>query len=177
MQNKILVAYATTHGSTQEIAAVVAEMLRAGDRPVDLLAARAVNSIEGYSAIVLGSPLYILHLHKDAVRFLARHQSALSRLPLAIFAGGPYGQGTEDEWREVRRELEQDLAKFPWLHPVSVQLVGGRFDPVHLRFPWNLIPAMRQSPPSDLRDWKAIRAWACALPEKFQPVCLSEEAR
>ena len=48
--------------------------------------------------------------------------------------------------------------------------VGGRFDPAHLRFPWNLIPALKNMPASDLRDWEAIRAWAGSLVEQFQPV-------
>ena len=130
---------------------------------------------KGTAAVILGAPLYILHLHKDALRFLARHQKALSQgLPIAIFAGGPFGKGDEREWQEVRKELDGDLAKFPWLTPVSVQVIGGRFDPARLRFPWNLIPAMKQLPPNDLRDWDAIRAWASSLVHKFQPVRTQE---
>jgi len=29
-----------------------------------------------------------------------------------------------------------------------------------LRFPMNLIPALKQMPASDIRDWTALRAWA-----------------
>ena len=170
MNQKILIAFATTHGSTEEIATAVAGTLNEAGQPVDLLPARAVRSLEEHRAVVLGAPIYIFHLHKDASRFLSRYQPALSRLPVAVFAGGPYGPGTEDEWREVRRELDQDLAKFPWLHPVSIHLVGGRFDPHHLRFPWSLVPALRQSATADLRDWEAIRAWAAALPDCFHAV-------
>ena len=32
-----------------------------------------------------------------------------------------------------------------------------------LRFPMNLIPALKQMPASDIRDWTAIRAWASDL--------------
>ena len=65
---------------------------------------------------------------------------------------------------EVRKNLDAELAKFTWLKPVSVQLVGGRFDPTRLRFPYNLIPALKQAPASDARDWEEIRAWAHSLP-------------
>ena len=70
MEIKILVAYASTHGSTQEVAEVVAETLRGQGLVVDLQPARNVRSLEGYSAVVLGASLYMFHLHKDALRFL-----------------------------------------------------------------------------------------------------------
>jgi len=91
-------------------------------------------------------------------------------LPVAIFVGGSIETADEKEWREVRRQLDQELAKFPWLKPVSVEIVGGRFDPKKLRFPYSLIPALRQMPARDLRDWTAIRAWARNLAAQLQPV-------
>ncbi len=171
MEIKVLVAYASTHGSTQEVAEVVTATLSEQGVEVDLQLIREVRTLAGYSAVVLGAPLYMFHWHKDARRFLARHQSTLAGgLPIAIFAGGPFGTGDEQAWQEVHQQLDQELAKFPWLKPVSVQLIGGKFDPAKLRFPYNLIPALRQMPASDLRDWTAIRAWASTLTEKFQLV-------
>lgn len=171
MERKVLVAFASTYGSTQEVAGVVAETFRGHGINVDLQLARNVRSLEGYSAVVLGAPLYILHLHKDALRFLAQHHKAFSTgLPVAIFAGGPFGKGDENEWQAVRKQLDGELAKFPWLAPVSVEVIGGKFDPTRLHFPWNLIPAMKQIPPNDLRDWDTIRDWAKSLVLKLQPV-------
>jgi len=169
MEIKILLAYASTHGSTLEAAEAVAATLRDHGLVVDLLPARNVRSLEGYSAVVLGAPIYMFHLHKDALRFLSRHQETLTAgIPVAIFAGGPIKTGDEKELQEVQKQLDSEMAKFPWLQPVSVELIGGRLDPTKLRFPWNLIPAVRQMPPSDLRDWAAIRAWANNTAAKFQ---------
>lgn len=121
-------------------------------------------------AVVLGAPLYMFHLHKDALRFLSHHQKALTGgLPIAVFAGGPFGSGDGNEWQEVRKQLDQELAKFPWLRPVATEVIGGKFDPATLHFPWNLIPALRRMPPSDLRDWEAIRSWASTLAAQLQP--------
>ena len=170
MSTLVLVGYASSYGSTQEVAEVVAATLREQGVEVDLQPIREVQSLASYSAVVLGAPLYMFHWHKAALRFLARYQSILSGgLPVAIFAGGPIGSGVEKEWQEVRRELDQELAKFPWLKPVSVQLIGGKFDPARLRFPYKLLPALRRMPASDLRDWKAIRAWASNLAVQLQP--------
>ncbi len=169
MEMKVLVAFATTHGATQEVAGEVAETLRGQGLAVELKPARDVRSLEGYGAVVLGAPLYMFHLHQDALRFLSRHQKALGGMPVAVFAGGPFGKGDGNEWQEVHKGLDRELARFPWLAPVSVEVIGGRFDPAHLRFPWNLLPALKNMPPSDLRDWDAIRAWAKSLELKFQP--------
>ncbi len=38
-----------------------------------------------------------------------------------------------------------------------------------LTFPHNLVPALKNMPASDVRDWTAIRAWASDLAALFQP--------
>jgi menaquinone-dependent protoporphyrinogen oxidase len=165
MEKKVLVAYASTHGSTQEVAEVIAESLRECGLVVDLQHIRKVRTLDGYAAVVLGAPLYMFHWHKDGLRFLSQNQKALlGGLPLAIFAGGPTGAGDEKEWQEVHSQFDKELAKFPWLKPAAVEIIGGRFDPTRLRFPYSLIPALRQMPATDLRDWDAIRSWAKHLP-------------
>ncbi len=170
MSTSILVTYASSYGSTQEVAEDIAATLRAQGIEIDLRPIREVRTLSGHSAVVLGAPMYMFHLHKDAHRFLEKFQRDLTDgLPLAIFAGGPI-EDTNEQWQDRRRDLDQELAKHPWLAPVSVQLIGGKFDPTKLRFPYSLLPAMKNVPAIDLRDWDAIRAWANALLEKFQPV-------
>ncbi len=168
MNDKVLVAFASTHGSTQEVAEDVAATLRAHGLEVDLQPMRNVRTLDGYRAVVLGAPLYMFHLHKDAQNFLSKHQNVLKNgLPAAIFAGGSIENADAEESKEVRKQLDQELAKFSWFQPVAVEVIGGRFDPANLRFPWNLIPALKMRPPSDFRDWPAIRAWAGSLPCQF----------
>ncbi len=101
---------------------------------------------------------------------MSQHRKILAdNLPLAISAGGPFGKGDGNEWHEIRAKFDLELAKFPWLTPISVEMVGGKFDPAKLRFPYNLIPALKKMPASDLRDWVAIRAWASSLAAQFLP--------
>jgi menaquinone-dependent protoporphyrinogen oxidase len=164
MKEKVLVAYASTYGSTQEVAKAVAEALRQAGMEADLRPMREVKSLAEYQAVVMGAPLYMLHWHRDALHFVARHREALEKLPSAVFALGPFHDKAE-EWEEVRKEIDSELAKFPWLQPAAVEVFGGKFDPDRLHFPWKLVPAMRQMPASDIRDWAAIAAWGTGLAE------------
>jgi menaquinone-dependent protoporphyrinogen oxidase len=172
MDSKILVAYATSSGSTQEIAEVVGEELRKNGLAVDVQPMRNIRSLDGYSAFLLGIPLYMFRWHRDARRFLSRQRKNLSgELPIAIFSGGLFETGDEKELHEdkdVRAQVDKELAKYPWLKPVSIEIVGGRFDPQKLAFPWKLLPALRQLPASDLRDWDLIRTWASNLAGRFK---------
>ena len=117
---------------------------------------------------MLGAPLYMFRRHKNALHFLSRHREALTERPVAIFALGPFHED-EKEWQDVRAQLDKELAKFPWLTPVALEIFGGKFDPAKLRFPFNFLPALKQMPASDIRDWTAIRAWASNLDAKLQP--------
>jgi menaquinone-dependent protoporphyrinogen oxidase len=134
---------------------------------------REVQTLAGYGAVVLGAPLYIGHWPKDTQRFLARHREALLQRPVFLFTLGPT-QPDEQEWAGVRTQLEQELARYPWLKPVALELFGGKYDPAKLRFPDSLLarlPAspLHQRPASDVRDWTAIRTWASNLVTQLQP--------
>jgi menaquinone-dependent protoporphyrinogen oxidase len=168
MSDSVLVAYATRYGSTQEVAEAVAATLRERGLEVAIQPMREVRALAEYSAVVLGAPLYMFRWHKDALQFLSRHREALTERPVAVFALGPF-HDEEKEWQEVRAQLDKELAKYPWFTPVAVEIFGGKFDPAKLRFPLNLLPALRQMPASDVRDWAAIRAWASDLAAKLQP--------
>jgi menaquinone-dependent protoporphyrinogen oxidase len=168
MAASILIAYASRSGSTQEVAETMAATLRAGRSNVVCEPVSKVRTLEGYRAVVLGAPLYMFRWHKDAKQFLARHRDALLRRPVAVFALGPF-HADEKEFQTARSQLDNELDAFPWFAPVAIEIFGGKFNPAQLRFPMNLIPALRRMPPSDVRDWTAIRAWASGLGALMQP--------
>jgi menaquinone-dependent protoporphyrinogen oxidase len=167
MPNSILVTFSTIYGSTQEVAERIAATLREQGVEVDLQPIKQVRSLDKYSAVVLGAPLYMFHWHKDALGFLSRHRAALAQKPVAIFALGPINN-VEKEFLEARTMLDKELAKFPWLAPIAIEIMGGRLEPAKFRFPHNLIPVMKNMPASDIRDWTVIRDWASNLPTILQ---------
>lgn len=164
MPEPVLVTYASVYGSTREVAEEIATVLRKSGLAVDVWPARDVKGLDGYGAVVLGAPLYLMRWHKDAGKFLAQNKTALMRMPVAIFALGPLGPD-EKELQICRRQLNKALASFAWLHPDAVELFVGKYDPENLGFLHRLLTKGKASPlhnqpASDHRDWEAIRAWA-----------------
>jgi menaquinone-dependent protoporphyrinogen oxidase len=168
MASKTLVAYATRYGCTRQIAERVADVLREKGQEVDIQEASAVADLGPYSAVVVGSPLYIGKMLKDATAFLERHQAALEKLPVALFTPGPV-RGSDD-MDEARKQLGPVLAKIAWLEPKAVEMFVGSYDPAKLRGLDKLVTKPKASPlygigACDDRNWAAIEAWAASLPE------------
>jgi menaquinone-dependent protoporphyrinogen oxidase len=160
IRTRILVAYASRHGSTREVADAVAATLRARGLSANVMPAAEVGHLRGYVGVVLGGALSMGRLHRDARRFLARHHDALAGRRLAVFALGPRTLEPEDV-AGSRAQLTRALASAP--PPVSVAVFGGVVRPAELRFPFSRLPA------SDARDWAAIETWASALAAEFSP--------
>ncbi|MEW6516267.1 MAG: flavodoxin domain-containing protein [candidate division FCPU426 bacterium] len=168
----VLVTYATRYGSTREVAESVASVLRENGLQVSVESAAKVKKLDGFSAVVLGAPLYIGKLQKDAGRFLERQGAALASKPLAIFTLGPVK--SEDLAKPgVLAQMQKALEAFPGLKPLSTVMFGGKYDPATLRFPDSLlgklpVSPLYKTPASDARDWKAIKDWAQGLAKKLK---------
>ena len=163
MPHSVLVGYASRYGSTREVAEAVAETLRGTGCEVKFQALGEVRSLEGFSAVVMGAPLFMFRWHKDALRFLSRFQKILKEMPVAVFALGPtHDPSDEKVWTDARAQLDKALAKFPWFEPRAIEIFGGKYDPDKLDFPLKMFAG--KVPASDIRDWEAIKTWANSLP-------------
>ena len=144
--NTVLVAYATKRGSTREVAADVARVIRQSGAEVEISPARNVKTLDRYQAVVLGGALYMGRWHKDARKLLKSCRVELASLPLAVFAMGP--KSTEPEALEgAGAELARALADVPEVHPFSTAIFGGVF-------------SFGKKHAVDARDWKAIESWS-----------------
>ena len=156
---KVLVAYASKHGSTAEIADSIAGTLRGAGLNVDCIEAGEVRSLEPYDAVVLGSAVYIKRWRSDAKRFLRRHRAALRKRPFWVFSSGPVGEPSADPdsaWLEPPRTIR----KVERLGAREHVVFGGRV-PTDAHGPAGR--AMLEGTPAeyrDRRDWDEIRAWA-----------------
>src|SRR6478672_12258609 len=88
---KVLVTAASRHGSTAEIATILAGILQASDIDAEVLPPEAVASVVDYDAIVLGSAVYAGRWLDPARGFVARHADDLATRPVFLFSSGPLG--------------------------------------------------------------------------------------
>ena len=166
-----LLAYASRFGSTQEVAEVIAAVLRETGLKVDLQPMAEVRTLADYHAVVVGAAIYNAKWNVVAHQFVSQYQEALTQLPVAIFTLGPLS-ASEAAKRNSRRQLDNELTKYPWLKPVAVEIFAGKYDPSK--------PGMgffdRFVPARDIRNWDAIRAWANALSAQLQGVGVLQPA-
>lgn len=185
---RVLVAYATRHGSTSQLAEWIAEEVREAGAEVDVAPVTADPSPGDYHAVVLGGPM-ILGWHKDGRRFLKRHAGELAGRPTALFVtcasltetGEERIDGvtlTKDPWlvkeprtagklsyREnyatPRHYLEDVLEEAPDLHPVNVAFFGGSLDLTKMNLFEKLFVTLAiRATPGDARNQEAVRGWA-----------------
>lgn len=162
MPDTVLVTWATRFGATEEVAETVASVLRQSGVAVEARPIAEVATLDPYGAVVLGCALYAGRIHRDARRFLAKYSADLAARPVGMFVLGPV-HSEEKEWQSARTQLSKQLTQFPWFTPVSLEVIGGRWDPSKMGFPFSWLPGLRRIPASDARDWDAIRRWASTL--------------
>lgn len=173
MLPELLVTYTTRGGSTAEVAEALGEGLRSGGVMVEVQPMRYVESLQDWTAIILGAPLYMGRFPRELHRFLADHCDAIQALRCWFFVLGPT-ENTLKDFDAARQQAEQQLAKYPWFQPAELRILGGRFDIQHLPFPYSLLRhlpflPMNKFPSSDIRDWPAIRTWGQAIARKIKP--------
>jgi len=159
---RLLVAYGSKRGSTQEVAETIADTMKSAGREVELRRAAEIEDLTPYEGVVLGGSLYFGRWHEDAARFMSKNRRELSKMPVAVFALGPK-TAAPDKLGESRAELDKALLKVPEVEPRSVAVFGGVIDPAKLRFPLNRMPV------SDARDWNEIEAWAKTIAVALEP--------
>lgn len=173
MSSAILVGYATRYGSTQAVAEAIAGKLRRHGLAVDVRPLPEVDSLDGYGALVLGTPIYVGRWHGNARTFLARHRDDLTERPVAVFE---LGMTIVDDGPEpVHERMDAQLAAYPWLAPVSTASFAGSYDPARLTGLHKLLPILpgspiRGKPALDARDWDAIGNWANELAPKLAEI-------
>ena len=171
---KILVAYATKHNATAEIAHLIANVLEESEQlQVELRTVALVEDLSPYDAVVLGSAVYMGHWQKPAAEFLQAHQVELAARSVWLFSSGPLGERDRAS-KAGSWTFPEGLQIFAdRIKPRGVVVFEGRLDPAHLGLFERVIARMVKSPVGDFRDWGAIRTWAEGIAQtlkELQPV-------
>ena len=173
----ILVAYATRHGATRDIATRIAARLRLAGHYAEEEQVADVGDLASFDAFVIGSAAYMTHWQHDAIEFVRRNSDVLADHPVWLFSSGPLGTSPVDaQGRDQRAAAEpKEIPEFRDLvRPVDHRVFFGALDPSSLGFRDRAIrtlPAGRALlPDGDFRDWQDIEDWADGIAGELEPV-------
>lgn len=155
---KVLVAVASRHGATREIAEEIGRELRSGlgeHADVGVQPVAEVGGVSGYDAVVIGSAVYMGHWLTGATDFVHRNREELTLVPVWLFSSGPVGSPPRPEQDPLElgalRRLVRDRGH---------RLFAGRIDRRRLGLAERALLAALHVADGDYRDWQDIRSWA-----------------
>lgn len=159
----VLVAYGTTHGSTEGIANMIADTLRSEGLRADVRPAAEVRDVAGFDAIVLGGALYANRWHRDVRRFARRYAKAVTGRPVWLFSSGPLDSSADG----------QDIAPVPQAADAARRLAarehvtfGGRLSDEGGGF---IVRSMvRNGQGGDFRNPSRIAEWSRTIADQLR---------
>lgn len=158
---RILITYASRYGSTAEVAHAIGAALWEEGANADVLPVSDVHHISLYSAVVIGSPLYMGRWLEDAVLFVKEHKDGLAEIPVAAFTVGFTLRGINQDGQDMMGKAYREIRPF-----ISVEdpgYFGGCVQKDRLSIADRVIIRLARIENGDFRDWKQIRDWAKAL--------------
>lgn len=164
---RILVATASRHGATHEIGqqlgtALAADLADRGtDAEVDVRNASDVTTLADYSAVVLGSAVYMGRWLRDARHFVDEHETALQAVPVWLFSSGPVDDANPKPTPAAAPPTP------PWAREHRV--FPGRLDRSVLGSGERLVAAVVRASDGDHRDPAAVEAWAHEIGAALMP--------
>lgn len=162
MPPRILVAYATKHETTREIAEAIADTLRKEGLDAEAMHVGRVISVSDYDAVVIGSPIYMGKILKEARQFVDHFADTLREKPVTAFA---VGMSCKDLTDENRRKVESAMEPITGRLPIrgEMGMFAGRMNPAYIPI-FGFFMKYEEAKTEDARDWEAIRRWTEGLP-------------
>ena len=157
-QGKVLVAYATMCGSTAEVAQRLGEVCCSlGNAGVDVRPAADVHSLDGYSAVIVGSAVRYGNWLVKGMEFVENNRETLLRMPVAFFS--VHMQNTDDsvESRKAREDYTGYVRAI--VNPQVEAFFPGVIDLQKLTLFERLVVSVVGAQQGDRRDWGSIEAW------------------
>lgn len=162
---KVLVTAASKHGSTDEVARTIAEVLVEAGHSAVVAAPETLSALNGFDAAVVGSAVYYGKWLDTATTFVDRHATSFDGRPVWLFSVGPLGDPPKPEAEPV--EIPALVAK---TRAREHRLFTGRLDRSRLSLGEKIIVKGVRAAEGDFRHWDEIRAWARAIGEALAPV-------
>lgn len=163
---KVLVAVASKHGSTYEIAEAIADEIQEAGITTELHEINQNPYLPGYDAAVIGSAVYMGRWLSEATKFLEKNQEQILKMPVWLFSSGPLGDDLMEDEGEPYNLNELLVSTNARDHKIFV----GKLDKNDLGLGEKLIIRLVKAPTGDFRDWQDISDWAEEIVAALSPV-------
>jgi menaquinone-dependent protoporphyrinogen oxidase len=154
---KVLVTAATRHGSTEEIAALIARVLRLRGMDTAELRPADVEDVSSYDAIVLGSAVYAGRWLAPATSLVSRFQRQLVDRPVWLFSSGPVGSPLTPAQALDASDVVTATGA------IEHRLFAGKLDKSELGRLERAMVRMVRAPDGDYRDFGEVSHWAADI--------------
>lgn len=163
----VLVAAASRHGATGEIAERIGAALAEQGVEVELKRLEEVDDLGGYEAFVLGSGIYLGTWLKEARRFVEAHAAELAERPTWLFASGSIvgDPPLADDPNALRAGLAERLVETT--HAREHKLFAGKLDTSTLGRLEKVAVRGAHASEGDHRDWQMVDDWAAAIADEL----------
>lgn len=160
MNKKVLIAYASKHGSTAEIAKKIEENLNHAGFECTTTPVNQVKDLSGFQAIILGTGLYMGQWQKEAVQFVKRNMAPLADQKVWIFTSGPTGEGDPMKLVNGRLYPEGLRDTIEGIKPKEITVFHGSIALSKLNGFEKWIINKVKAAIGDFRNWQSISIWA-----------------
>jgi menaquinone-dependent protoporphyrinogen oxidase len=167
---RVLVAHASAHGSTAEIATRLAATLAAAGPDTDVRPVAEVTSLSGYDAAVIGSAIHDGAWLPDAHAFLRERKAGLSKRPVWLFSvstvgatSSSYGSFGTAVQRRMRRDPRAIEEAEQALEHVEHHTFAGVVTPDDWKRGSIRMFKLLGGTFGDHRDWDDVDRWASGI--------------
>lgn len=169
---EILVAAASRHGGTWEIAEEIGRALASelrGHATVRVSRAEDVTSVDAFDVVLAGSGVYLGQWLEQARDVVGEHAEVLRTKSVWLFSSGPAGTPPKpaEDPVDVARLMVSSGARGHVVFP-------GRIDRSLLRFAERAVVTALRVKDGDYRDWQAVRTWAAEIAAALKPARTKE---
>ncbi len=172
---RVLIGFASAHGSTKGVAVRIGEIIRAEGFDVDVREFDEIDSIDAYGAAILGSAIHSQKWLPLAADFIRANSTALTARPVWLFSVCSIGDSSSFFSERMARLMRRRRKE-----PSIISEVRSRLDPRDHRYFAGVIERSQWTVAGDLflrlcggtfgdhRDWPDIERWASGIATSLQ---------
>jgi menaquinone-dependent protoporphyrinogen oxidase len=165
---KILIGYASAHGSTAEVAEFIGKVLQEHDFEVTVRSVDDVTAVSDYDTYILGSAIHAGMWLTPMSVFFEKYEDQMAGKPVYFFMTCIRVLEPDGKQHALANYVHHETMEKLAVRDIGVFAGKLSWDEIDLQERWTLslrfdgmeVPGVRND---DFRDWSAIRAWAMTI--------------